>query len=114
MILLNRSVSHRLINTENHQFIEAKWELHLELSDIPDPAMQYRFNVVEVTQCKYLSKKNPWGEGRITTSYKGCGTNTFSKSTKDKQKQQVISLIDKYLLDTNTPISYLYEKEENL
>jgi hypothetical protein len=111
MILLNRKVSHNFVNTEEFQNIEAVWEFHMEESDIPDPDMRYRFNSVQVTQRKNLCVGNnrPW---KLLTWFKGSNTQTFGKETKDKQKQEIIKIVEKYLLDNNVPIIHHYESAE--
>jgi hypothetical protein len=110
MILLNRKVSHELANSIDYQHMEAEWEFHMEESDIPDPDMRYRFNWVQVIQRKNLCEGNrPW---KLLTWFKGSNTQTFGKETKDKQKQEVIKIVEKYLLDNNHPIIHHYELAE--
>jgi hypothetical protein len=108
MILIERSVKHDMIHNENYQNMEAKWVFHMEATDIPDPVMLHRFQWVEVHQRKNLrvSQARPWTH---LTWFKGQDTKTFGKETKDKQKQQVIAMVEKFILDNNTPLIHTYE-----
>lgn len=83
----------------------------MEATDIPDPVMLNRFQWVEVEQRKNLAvdSARPWTH---ITWFKGQGTKTFGKETKDKQKQQVIAMVEKFILDNNTPIIHHYETAE--
>lgn len=111
MILLERKVHHRLINTKCYQYLEAHWDICMEESDIPDPTMRERFHWVRVTQRKNLAVNSGRSWDNLTW-FKGARTNTFGKETKDRQKQQIIEMVEKYLLDNNVPIIHHYEKAQ--
>jgi len=109
MILLNRSVEHKMAHNKKYQYIEAKWEFHMDESDIPNHSMRQRFNWIQVTQRKNLGEHSD-RDWECLTWFKGSRTNTFDKKTKDRQKQEIIKIVERFMLDNNTPLHYFYEQ----
>ena len=112
MILLNRKVEHGMIHSQGCQYTETRWEFGMEESDIPNRQMLHKFSWVQVIQRKNLSVSNEknFRSWKCLTWFKASHANTFDKTTKDKQKQEIIKIVERYILDNNTPLNYLYEQ----
>ena len=91
MRLAEQYVRHACIGTDYNRFTKG-WILALEESDgITDPKMFERFKTITIEQVK----GNDWE----STNYKGYRTCWFTDITSDKQKKQIMEMVNNFLVN---------------
>jgi hypothetical protein len=103
--VIQECIGHDYENTSTH------WCFRFEPTDFDEPSMIDRFEWVNVEQREYPNDTNC---AVFREWFKGTRTNNFTIETKDRQKQKVIAIINRYLLDNNTPLITYWVEPRNL
>ena len=99
MKIVSKQVIQKCIG-DTYENTSTHWCFRFEPTDFDEPSMMDRFEWVDVEQREYPNDKI----APICEWFKGTRTNNFTTETKDRQKQKVIAIINRYLLDNNTPL----------
>lgn len=108
MKLIERHSSDQFMHDPEFGYTQCKWRVWFDENDL-SPKMRDRFMNTIVEQ--RVKRHGEWRNGeKVLTWFQGTRTNIFDHDTKDKEKQQIIRMVEEFLvLQETDPLISLFK-----